>query len=240
MSVLIKNLTISYDHHPAVQHLDAFIKQGEWWAIVGPNGAGKSTLLNALAGIITAYEGSIEGLNSEAVAYLPQHSKLDTSFPITVFDLVATGLWREIGFFRGLSVHQRDSCVDALEAVGLNGFEDRLIGSLSGGQMQRSLFARVLVQNESVILLDEPFNAIDIKTSLDLTEIIKQWHKNDRTVNMVTHDLDYVRQHCQKSLLIARECVDFGVTKNVLTDKNLKYARQLSEAFDNTSFWCAG
>ena len=124
--------------------------------------------------------------------------------------------------------------------MGLEGFENRLIGTLSGGQLQRSLFARVLVQNQEIILLDEPFNAIDIKTLNDLTEVIKQWHKNKRTVVMVTHDLEYVKEFCPKSLLLARECVDFGATQSVLTEKNFKYASQLSEAFDTNATWCEG
>ena len=124
--------------------------------------------------------------------------------------------------------------------MGLHGFENRLIGSLSGGQLQRSLFARVLIQDQHIILLDEPFNAIDTKTLIDLTSIIKKWHENNRTIIMVTHDLDYVREHCPKSLLLARECIDFGITKSVLTEKNLRHARALSEAFDTHAVWCAG
>ena len=240
MDLRIDNLTISYEHHPAVHHLTASINKGDWLAIVGPNGAGKSTLLNALAGVITDYEGDIVVVCPNQVAYLPQQNQIDKSFPITVFDLVSTGLWKEIGFMRGLSVSQKNTCVSALNAVGLEGFENRLIGTLSGGQLQRSLFARVLVQNQEIILLDEPFNAIDIKTLNDLTEVIKQWHKNKRTVVMVTHDLEYVKEFCPKSLLLARECVDFGATRSVLTEKNLKYARQLSEAFDTNATWCEG
>ena len=107
MDLRIDNLTISYEHHPAVHHLTASINKGDWLAIVGPNGAGKSTLLNALAGVITDYEGDIVGLCPNQVAYLPQQNQIDKSFPITVFDLVSTGLWKEIGFMRGLSVSQK-------------------------------------------------------------------------------------------------------------------------------------
>ncbi len=101
MSIKIQNLTVSYNFHPAVHHLNATINQGQWIAIVGPNGAGKSTLLDTLAGIITDYEGSIEGINPNSVAYLPQQTKLDKDFPITVFELISTGLWQEIGFSGG-------------------------------------------------------------------------------------------------------------------------------------------
>ena len=239
MTIQINNLTLTYERHPAVHHLTATIAQGEWLAIVGPNGAGKSTLLNAMAGLTAIHEGSIEGLCLNAVAYLPQQTQLDRSFPITVFELVATGLWPKLGFSKSLSMSQHRRCEDAIAAVGLQGFERRMIDTLSGGQLQRSLFARVLLQDQPVILLDEPFNAIDAKTLADLTQVIKKWHKNSRTVIMVTHDLDYVQKHCPQTLLLARECIGHGLTKDVLTGENLKRARQLAEAFDERAPWCA-
>ncbi|MBL6737995.1 MAG: metal ABC transporter ATP-binding protein [Litoricola sp.] len=238
MGVQINNLTVTYEQHPAVHHLTATVDQGEWLAVVGPNGAGKSTLLNAMAGVITDYDGCIEGMRPDTVAYMPQQTQLDKSFPITVFELVATGFWQELGFLKSLGKEQQEQCERALAAVGLQGFEQRLIGTLSGGQLQRSLFARVLLQNQPVILLDEPFNAIDSKTLVDLTQLIEQWHHSDRTVIMVTHDLDYVRQHCPQTLLLARECISHGATVDVLTDENLRRATQLSEAFDARAPWC--
>ena len=238
MSIKIQNLTVSYNFHPAVHHLNATINQGQWLAVVGPNGAGKSTLLNVLAGIITEYEGSIKGINPNNVAYLPQQTKLDKDFPITVLELISTGLWQEIGFSGGLSDTQIERCMNALEAVGLDGFENRIINTLSGGQLQRSLFARVLMQDQQVILLDEPFNAIDTKTLTDLTSVIKEWQNKNRTIIMVTHDLEYVKDNCPTSMLLAKECINFGLTKSVLTKENLDNARQVSEAFDENEAWC--
>ena len=238
MSIKIQNLTVSYNFHPAVHHLNATINQGQWLAVVGPNGAGKSTLLNVLAGIISEYEGSIEGINPNNVAYLPQQTKLDKDFPITVLELISTGLWQEIGFSGGLSDTQIERCMNALETVGLDGFENRLINTLSGGQLQRSLFARVLMQDRQIILLDEPFNAIDTKTLTDLTLVIKEWQNKNRTIIMVTHDLEYVKDNCPTSMLLAKECIDFGLTKSVLTKENLENAKQVSEAFDENAAWC--
>ena len=111
-------------------------------------------------------------------------------------------------------------------------------GTLSGGQLQRSLFARVLLQDQPIILLDEPFNAIDTKTLADLTQVVKHWHQDERTVIMVTHDLDYVREFCPKALILARECVSLGKTSDVLTDDNLARARVVAEAFDENADWC--
>lgn len=238
MSIQLKNLTLVYERHPAVHHLNATIALGEWLAVVGPNGAGKSTLLNAIAGITPIHEGSIEGLNSSMVAYLPQQTQLDKSFPITVFELVAMGLWGSLGFAKSLCKTQRKQCEEAIAAVGLSGFEHRMIDTLSGGQLQRSLFARVLLQDQPVILLDEPFNAIDSKTLTDLTHLLKQWHQGNRTIIMVTHDLDYVQQYCPESLILARECIAHGPTDKTLTTENLQRARQLSETFDEHAHWC--
>lgn len=238
MTIRLNNLTLAYERHPAVHHLTVTIDRGEWIAIVGPNGAGKSTLLNAMAGLTAIYEGSIEGLCPNTIAYLPQQTQLDKSFPITVFELVVTGLWAKLGFTKSLNQLQHKQCTDALAAVGLQGFERRMINTLSGGQLQRSLFARVLLQDQPVILLDEPFNAIDAKTLADLTRVIKRWHQDNRTVIMVSHDLDYVKRHCPQTLLLARECIAHGLTKDILTSENLKRVRQLSEAFDDSARWC--
>jgi zinc/manganese transport system ATP-binding protein len=238
MTIRLNNLTIAYERHPAVHHITASIDRGEFVAIVGPNGAGKSTLLNAMAGLTTIHDGSIEGLCPTTLAYLPQQAQLDKSFPITVFELVTTGLWATLGFSKPLNQSLRLQCEEAIAAVGLQGFEHRMINTLSGGQLQRCLFARVLVQDQPVILLDEPFNAIDAKTLADLTRMIKQWHKSKRTIIMVTHDIAYVQQHCPQTMLLARECIGHGPTNNVLTAENLKRARQLSEAFDDHAQWC--
>ena len=238
MTIQLRNLTLTYDRHPAVHHLTATIAQGDWLAIVGPNGAGKSTLLNAMAGFTQTQEGRIEGLSPHMVAYLPQQTLLDKSFPMSVFELVATGLWHKLGFFKSLTTRQRQQCIEAIAAVGLGGFEKRMLSTLSGGQLQRSLFARVLVQDQSVILLDEPFNAIDAKTLIDLTQVIKQWHYAKRTIIMVTHDLEYVHKHCPHALLLARECIGHGQTQDVLTQDNLQRARKLCESFDDHASWC--
>ena len=236
--IALDNLTLVYDRHPAVHHVTAAVEEGDLLAIVGPNGAGKSTLLNALAGLTPIEEGSIKGLNPNDVAYLPQQTQIDRSFPMTVAELVATGLWQQIGYHKSIDQQQHHDCEKAIAAVGLQGFENRMLDTLSGGQMQRVLFARVLLQDRPVILLDEPFNAIDRKTVEDLTEVITSWHKDRRTVVMVSHDLDYVRQHCPKTLLLARERIDFGNTDKVLTVQNLSQAQRMSEAFDLSASCC--
>ena len=159
--IKFQNVTLGYDRHPAVHHLNGDVAAGALVAVIGPNGAGKSTLFRGLAGILKPLSGSIHlgGLDIKDIAYLPQTADIDRSFPISVFDFVGTGLWRQVGFFGGMGNAARDKIAQALAAVGLNGFENRSIGTLSGGQMQRMLFARVLLQDARLIVLDEPFNA---------------------------------------------------------------------------------
>ena len=139
-----------------------------------------------------------------------------------MFDFVGTGLWRSTGFFGGMGDKPaRDKIAQALAAVGLNGFENRTIGTLSGGQMQRMLFARVLLQDARLIVLDEPFNAIDAKTSADLLALVRRWHAEKRTVLAALHDMDLVRANFPETLLLARGPVAWGSTAEVLTAENL-------------------
>jgi zinc/manganese transport system ATP-binding protein len=235
-----RDLTLGYDRHPAVHHLDGPIETGALVAVVGPNGAGKSTLFKGIVGAIKPLAGRIErnGLAPQEIAYLPQAAEIDRSFPINVYDLVAMGLWRRAGSFGGLGQNRRDEVERAIAAVGLTGFEDRAIATLSGGQMQRMLFARLLLQDARVLVLDEPFNAVDVKTSADLFVLVQRWHGERRTVLTAMHDIDFVRAHFPETLLLAREPVAWGNTATVLTPENLLAARRMCEAFDEHAAEC--
>ena len=236
-----RNLTLGYDRHPAVHHLNGPIKSGALMAVVGPNGAGKSTLFKGIVGMIKPLAGRIDrdGLAARDIAYLPQAAEIDRSFPINVFDMVAMGLWHHTGLFGGIDKKARHRIDDAIAAVGLTGFEDRAIGTLSGGQMQRMLFARLLLQDARVIVLDEPFNAVDAKTSVDLFDLVRRWHGEKRTVLTALHDIDFVRANFPETLLLAREPVAWGNTTTVLTPENLLTARRMCEAFDEHAAECA-
>ena len=235
-----RDVTLGYDRHPAVHHLSGEVASGALIAVVGPNGAGKSTLFRGLVGILKPLAGTIErgGLDIRDIAYLPQTADIDRSFPISVFDFVGTGLWRSTGFFGGIGKAAHDKIAQALAAVGLNGFENRTIGTLSGGQMQRMLFARVLLQDARMIVLDEPFNAIDTKTSADLLALVQRWHAEGRTVLAALHDMDLVRANFPETLLLARGKVAWGSTPEVLTAENLIEARRMCEAFDDAAAPC--
>ena len=239
-ALTFQNLTLGYDRYPAVHHLETSIVSGSLTAVVGPNGAGKSTLLKGVTGALTPLEGHIEisGFKADDIAYLPQQSQIDRTFPMSVIDLVAMGLWREIGAFGQIKRSARQRVDAALSAVGLTGFERRSIGSLSGGQMQRALFARLLLQDANLILLDEPFTAIDSKTMADLLDVIKGWNDEGRTVIAVLHDDATVRAHFPSTLMLARELVAHGATDTVLTSENQFRARQMCEACASTPHIC--
>jgi zinc/manganese transport system ATP-binding protein len=238
--VQFSDLTLGYDRHPAVHHLSGELVRGALLAVIGPNGAGKSTLFRGVAGIVKPLAGAISlcGLDTRDIAYLPQTTDIDRSFPITVFDFVGTGLWRATGSFGGIGKSERARIARALAAVGLTGFENRIIGTLSGGQMQRLLFARVLLQDARLIVLDEPFNAIDARTAADLLMLVKHWHSEGRTVLAALHDMELVAAHFPEALLLAREPVAWGATAEVLTADNLAEARRMCEAFDDSAAAC--
>jgi zinc/manganese transport system ATP-binding protein len=238
-AIRFEDLTLGYDRHPAVHHLDGEIAAGSLTAVVGPNGAGKSTLLKGIAGALPPLDGRIKlGQARSAIAYLPQAMDIDRSFPITVYDLVAMGLWRRVGLFGGIGKADRVRIEEALTAVGLSGFERRAIGTLSGGQMQRALFARLLLQDADIILLDEPFTAIDAKTTADLLDLVRRWHDEKRTVIAVLHDLDLVRRVFPETLLIAREPIAWGKTEEALAGDNLLRARRMIEASNPDAPFC--
>jgi zinc/manganese transport system ATP-binding protein len=235
------NLTLGYERHPAVHHLDGAVETGALIAVVGPNGAGKSTLFKGIIGAIKPLAGAIErgGVDARDIAYLPQVADIDRSFPINVYDMVAMGLWRSKGVFGGIGARDQRTIEAAVATVGLTGFEDRSIGTLSGGQMQRMLFARLLVQDARVIVLDEPFTALDDNTTDDLLALVRRWHNEQRTVLVALHDIELVRARFPNTLLLAREPVAWGLTADVLTPENFSKARRMCEAFDERAAACA-
>jgi zinc/manganese transport system ATP-binding protein len=228
--IRLHDLTLCHDRRPAVRHLSGRFAPGSLTAIVGPNGAGKSTLLRALAGLHRPQSGRIEGIGAR-LALLPQQAAIDRSFPVSCLDLVLMGLWAETGAFRRIPRDGRARAAQALASVGLGGFEARPIGSLSAGQFQRVLFARLLLQDAPVILLDEPFNALDARTTADLLGVVRRWHGEGRTVIAVLHDLDLVARDFPETLLLAREGLGWGPTASVLTAANRLRARMMAEAW---------
>lgn len=239
-AISFQNLTLGYDRHPAVHHVTGDVPCGDLLAVVGPNGAGKSTLLKGIVGELMPLGGSLDlhGLGRREIAYLPQVAEIDRTFPISVFDCVSMGLWRKIGVWRAIGRQGARDVAHALDMLGLAAVANRPVGSLSGGQFQRVLFARLLLQNARVILLDEPFRAVDTKTVDDLIQLIQRWHREGRTVLAALHDIEQVRAHFPRTLLLAREVIAWGDTSKVLTPANLAKSRQVSGAFDAHAAVC--
>jgi zinc/manganese transport system ATP-binding protein len=239
-AISLENLTVTYRRHPALHHVNGDFARGSLTAVVGPNGAGKSTLLKSIMGQVRCNSGRVvTHADLGRIAFLPQQAEIDRSFPISVLDCVLLGYWGHVGLFRRISRAMVQRAEEALAGVGLDGFSQRSIASLSVGQFQRVLFARILLQDAQLILLDEPFSAIDTKTTNDLLRIVQSWHAEQRTVIAVLHDYDQVRRAFPQTLLLARNVVAWGETEQVLCHENLHRARAMSEAVDDHAPLCA-
>ena len=239
MNIVVHNLTVSYRERAAVHHVDMVFMQGGMYAIFGPNGAGKSTLLKAMMGLLRCNTGYVDwqNLRRQDIAYLPQQSDIDRSQPMSVFDLAAMGLWYEIGFFRRVNPAQKARVMTALERVEMADFAKRGIGELSNGQFQRVLLARMLIQNAQFLLLDEPFNAVDAKTTYALLEVLRQENQQGKAIIAVLHDYEQVRAYFPHTLLLAREKIACGKTEEVLCEDLLGKANALAQAAEEDT-WC--
>ena len=226
--IAVRNLSVCYGGRYAFGGLTGEFPPESLTAVVGPNGAGKSSLLKALAGIVRPAAGEVicAALERHRLAYLPQQDELDRGFPITVAELVALGAWRDFGSIREPSSRVADRVIEALAAVSLAAVADRQIAELSVGQFQRALFARLLLQDADVILLDEPFASLDESTTEDLLHFLRHWQGEGRTVVVVLHDLDCVRRHFPSTLLLARSPIAWGETSSCLSTDNLARAQK--------------
>jgi zinc/manganese transport system ATP-binding protein len=239
-AVRLRDVTAGYDRRPAIHHLTGLFPARSLHAVVGPNGAGKSTLLKTIMGLIAPDTGSVDlnGLRRDEIAYLPQQAELDRTFPISVADVVLLGAWRRAGAFGAVARRDRLAAERALGAVGLEGFGRRGVGSLSVGQLQRVLFARIILQDSPLILLDEPFAGIDAPTVTDLMGVVRRWHDEGRTVVAVLHDLEMVRACFPSTLLLARSAIAWGETRGALRQDNLLRAWGMPQGWDEQAAPC--
>jgi len=231
-SIELHDVSFGWKATPAVRHVSGCFASGSMTAIVGPNGAGKSTLIKGIMGVLRPSHGHVHiaGGHEDELAWLPQAGELDRGFPITVLEMVAMGAWRRSGPWRRVSDAELDRAYATLCLVGLRGSERRIVGTLSGGQMQRVLFARLLMQDARVLVLDEPFSAVDSHTTDDLMRLLCDLHSQGRSVIAVLHDMELVRDHFPQTLLLSGEVVAWGKTVDVLTPAHLKQARHMREA----------
>jgi len=225
----LDQVSLGWRDRVAVRDVSGSFARGSLTAVVGPNGAGKSTLVKGIMGMVSPLRGYIRlaGDSRTQMVCLPQMGELDRSFPVSTYDLVAMGTWKRTGAWKGLNAAEHERIQGALDLVGLADFGPRIIGTLSGGQLQRALFARLLLHDAQTLLLDEPFAAVDRATTEDLMALLQRWHEEGRTVIAVLHDLDMVRRYFPQTLLMAGQAVAWGPTEEVLTAENLHLARHL-------------
>lgn len=214
--VRLRGVTVRYGRRIALEAVSGEFTPGSLTAVVGANGAGKSTLLAAIAGVKRLAGGVVDRPARQRVAYLPQLAAIDRDYPLSVSELITLGAWREFGAFRAPGTALRARAAAAAETVGLAGRLGRPIGEMSVGELQRALFARLILQDAAVILLDEPFAAVDAQTMSVLLDQVTRWYQEGRTVIAVLHDLDLVQAHFPSTVVLARRCVAWGATEAVL------------------------
>lgn len=228
MSVLasVRQLSVRYQGTEALSGIDGQFERGGLYAVVGANGAGKSTLLKAMLGLVPLAGGAVQlHLPRTRIAYLPQQCEIERGFPMLARDCVLLGAWPRVGLFARVPLDLLARVDRALAAVGMAQLARRPIAALSAGQFQRLLFARLMVQDAELLLLDEPFNTIDAATTALLLSLIRDWHQQGRTVVAVLHDHAQVRAHFPQAVLLARRLVAWGDTAHVLSTDHLERAR---------------
>ncbi|WP_455475816.1 ABC transporter ATP-binding protein [Bartonella sp. B17] len=219
MSLHFNNATLGYVGKIAIRSFSAKLIAGSLVAVTGDNGSGKSTLLKAVAGLIKPLNGKITKPQKSRIAYLSQQCDIDRTFPINVETLVKTGLW----FFCGLWKNQRPyqyKIQNALEIVGLTALAAQSLSTLSSGQLQRALFARIIVQDADIILLDEPFNGVDHNTQKDLLALITHWQQQGRTVLTALHDPLVIQKYFPQMIQINEQNAFYGETKLFFNNDN--------------------
>jgi manganese/zinc/iron transport system ATP- binding protein len=232
----IHDMTVAYQRRPVLWDVDFIAPPGRLVAIVGPNGAGKSTLIKAALDLIPKVSGDVRVFGRPyreqraRVAYVPQRTSVDWDFPVSALDVVATGLYRRIGWFRPVTRHWRTMARVALDRVGLADYASRQISQLSGGQQQRVFLARALVQNADLYLMDEPFAGVDAATERAIVILLQELRSAGQTALVVHHDLPTVTEYFDEVLLLNMRLVAAGPVREVFTDENLRatYGGKLS------------
>ncbi|MDJ0993033.1 MAG: metal ABC transporter ATP-binding protein [Dinoroseobacter sp.] len=226
----IRNLALGYPKQTLFRQLSMDVEAGATLAVLGANGAGKSTFVKTLLGLNKPLAGRLtwpDGVPNE-IGYLAQMTDFDRKFPIRVRDLVAMGAWRGFGLTSGLGFKEQNRVDAALDAAGILELADQALHTLSGGELQRALFARVIMQDASLILLDEPFAAVDQTTEAHLLSILRRWKDEGRAVVLVVHDLSSVLDHCSHALLLGAGEATYGTVDEVLTPERLVRQAYLS------------
>lgn len=229
----VADVTVTYRNgHIALYDASFEIPPGTVTGLVGVNGAGKSTLFKAIMGFIPLTKGTITllghsveySLAHNLVSYVPQSEEVDWSFPVLVEDVVMMGRYGHMGFFRRPVKRDHKAVDEALNRVSMQDFRRRQIGELSGGQRKRVFLARALAQDGQIILLDEPFTGVDVKTEEQIIGLLHELRDEGRIMLVSTHNLGSVPEFCDRTVLLKGTVMDYGPTENVLTQENLESA----------------
>ena len=229
----VKDITVTYKNgHTAIYDTSFTLPMGSITALVGVNGSGKSTLFKSIMGFVSLAKGSVDVLGMSAqkalkknqVAYVPQSEDIDWNFPVLVKDVVMMGRYGHMGMLRLASEQDHQKVDLALARVGMKAFKDRQIGELSGGQKKRVFLARALAQESRVILLDEPFTGVDVKTEEQIMELLQEMRAAGNIILVSTHNLGSVPAFCDRAVLINRTVLVSGTTSKVFTQENLQMA----------------
>ncbi|OJJ10340.1 manganese/iron transporter ATP-binding protein [Alphaproteobacteria bacterium AO1-B] len=233
IGISAEDVTVTYRNgHTALWNASFEIPRGTVTALVGVNGAGKSTLFKAIMGFVPAAKGTIqllgisvkEALRKNLVAYVPQSEEVDWSFPVLVEDVVMMGRYGHMGFLRRPKQSDHDAVAEALVRVNMQDYRKRQIGELSGGQRKRVFLARALAQDGQVILLDEPFTGVDVKTEEQIIELLGELRAEGRVMLVSTHNLGSVPEFCDRTVLVKGTVLAFGPTETTFTRENLEQA----------------
>lgn len=224
----IHDLTVAYHRKPVLWDIDLTVPEGKLIGILGPNGAGKTTLIKAALGLVPPASGKVEifGLpyrrQRHLVGYVPQRESVDWDFPVSVLDVVLMGTYGQLGWCRRPGRKQRDAALDCLEQVGLRDFAGRQIRQLSGGQQQRVFLARALAQDARIYFMDEPFAGVDAATEKAIVALLHALRARGKTVLVVHHDLQTVRDYFDQVILLNMRLVASGPTETTFTKQNLQ------------------
>ena len=224
----IHDMTVAYQRRPVLWDIDLTIPEGNLVGIVGPNGAGKTTLIKAALGLVTLASGKVEIYGKsyleqrQLVGYVPQRESVDWDFPVTVSDVVLMGTYGQLGWFRRPGKQQREIAHQCLEQVGMAAFAKRQIRQLSGGQQQRVFLARALAQDAQLYFLDEPFAGVDAATETAIFDLLQTLRSGGKTVLVVHHDLQTVRDYFDYVILLNMRLIACGPVETTFTTKNLQ------------------